>query len=335
MPNEAVLAEIEFAELIQSVDDGRVATDPFKLPTAYRTDLNTRLVDLKAKDAATLLTEGDRAGASAKVRAALDALAGHLRDGFNFVRGIGSYAISEPDRLSVFTAYGWEQGEIGNLTDARIEALANQAITATPSISDPAWRYPAIEKGDRFNLCEAPFGPFRQIEPVPFFNRANVNANQSRRAGSGTAQAATAARDLALDKLQTMNDRIRFFYCSASDDEDQTPELAKIGKQPRRDRGEAEPEPFPDPAGTASFNAATNELSVAALPAHATSLRAFRQPLGGTAELAGTSTTTTVSVLAAGPLTPGVTYEFWLVGHNLRGDGPESNHVTHAVLVGP
>jgi hypothetical protein len=36
-----------------------------------------------------------------------------------------------------------------------------------------------------------------------------------------------------------------------------------------------------------------------------------------------------------GPLTPGVTYEFWLVGHNFRGDGPESNHVTHAVPVGP
>jgi len=121
----------------------------------------------------------------------------------------------------------------------------------------------------------------------------------------------------------------------ASDDEDQTPELAKIGKQPRRDRGEAEPEPFPDPAGTATFDAATSTLSVPALPAHATSLRAFRKPAGGTAELAGTSTTTTVSVIAAGPLTPGVTYEFWLAGHNFRGDGPESNHVTHAVPVGP
>jgi hypothetical protein len=25
------------------------------------------------------------------------------------------------------------------------------------------------EKGDRSNLCKAPFGPFRQIGPVPFF----------------------------------------------------------------------------------------------------------------------------------------------------------------------
>lgn len=57
------------------------------------------------------------------------------------------------------------------------------------------------------------------------------------------------------------------------------------------------------------------------------------KPAGGTAELAGTSTTTTVSVTAAGPLTPGATCEFWLVAHNFRGDGPESNRVTHAVPV--
>ena len=61
--------------------------------------------------------------------------------------------------------------------------------------------------------------------------------------------------------------------------------------------------------------------------------RSVCKPAGGTAQLAGTSTTTTVCVLAAGPLTPGVTYEFRLVGHNFRGDGPESNHVTHAVPV--
>ena len=92
---------------------------------------------------------------------------------------------------------------------------------------------------------------------------------------------------------------------------------------------------MPDESVLQKINAAASTLSVPALPAHATSLRAFRKPAGGTAELAGTSTTTTVSVLAAGPLTPGVTYEFWLVGHNFRGDGPESNHVTHALPVGP
>ena len=57
--------------------------------------------------------------------------------------------------------------------------------------------------------------------------------------------------------------------------------------------------------------------------------KAFHQPAGGTAELAGTSATTTVSVVELGPLTAGVTYEFWLVGRNSQGEGPQSNHVTH------
>ena len=66
-----------------------------------------------------------------------------------------------------------------------------------------------------------------------------------------------------------------------------------------------------------------------ALPDHATTLRAFRRPAGGAAELAGTSATATVSLTELGPLTSGVTYEFWLVGHNSQGDGPQSNHVPH------
>ncbi|MBI5761333.1 MAG: hypothetical protein HZA46_22715 [Planctomycetales bacterium] len=56
-----------------------------------------------------------------------------------------------------------------------------------------------------------------------------VNANQPATTG-GTAQAATAARDL----LQSVNDRVRFFFCSASDDEDQTPELAPPATRRRR-----------------------------------------------------------------------------------------------------
>jgi hypothetical protein len=52
--------------------------------------------------------------------------------------------------------------------------------------------------------------------------------------------------------------------------------------------------------------------------------------LGGAPELAGSSPTTTVSVVQFGPLTPGVTYEFWLVGDTQSaGEGPQSNHVTH------
>ena len=65
-----------------------------------------------------------------------------------------------------------------------------------------------------------------------------VNANQPTATG-GTAETATNLRNIALELLRTANDRVRFFYCSASDDEDKTTELAKIGMQPRRDAGEA------------------------------------------------------------------------------------------------
>jgi len=255
------------------------------------------------------LTAGDRATASLNVRTAFDQLGVLLRDGYNFVNGLGSFAITDADRLGVFTAYGWEQGEIGELTDPRVEALANQAITATPSITNPAYRYPAA----LLTLITAQL--------------AIVNANQPLATG-GTAQTATAARDLALDLLQTTNDRVRFWYCSASDDEDQTPELAKIGRQPRRATGDAQSQPLPSTTGTATFDAVALTLTIPAPPDHATSIRAFRKPAGGVAQLAGTSTTNVVSVVAAGPLTPGVTYELWLVGHNSQGDGPESNHIT-------
>ena len=41
--------------------------------------------------------------------------------------------------------------------------------TAWMKTNSASWATAKWEKGDRSNLCEAPFGPFRQIGPVPFF----------------------------------------------------------------------------------------------------------------------------------------------------------------------
>ena len=214
MPNQTSLEQMELAELTQTVDDGRVAADPFKLLAASRTLLDGRLADLKAKDVATLTSEGTRATESANLRAALDQLQKLLRDGYNFIQGLGSFAISDADRLGVFTAYGWESGLVGDFSDARIESLANQAITVTPTIADATHRYPAA----LLTLIAAQL--------------AIVNTNQPLATG-GSAQGATDARDAALALLQLINARVRFFYCNASDDLDQTAELVKIGRQPR------------------------------------------------------------------------------------------------------
>ena len=310
MPNQTSLEQIEIAELTQAVDDGRVAAAPFKLSAALRTLLDTRLAELKTKDVATFSTEGGRATASRLVRGALDQTQKLLRDGYNSLQGLGSYAISDADRLGLLITYGWESGLVGAFDDARIESLANQAIAVTPSITDPAHRYPAA----LLTLIAAQL--------------AIVNANQPLATG-GSAQSAIDARDTALDLLQRANSRVRFFYCSASDVIDQTAELVQIGRQPRRDQGAAATQPLPGPAGTVTFDATALTLTAPALPDHATTLRAYRRAAGGPAELAGTSNTATVSVVVLGPLTPGVTYEFWLTGHNSQGDGPESNHVTH------
>lgn len=311
MPNEAVLKEIEIGELIVAVDDSRDVADPFKLLTALRTLVVARLAALKAAETAATMGEAGRAGASKKVRDALDLLDALHRDGYNFIRGILSVSISAADRLSVFTAYGWESGEIGLFTDARLEGMANQAIAATPLITNPAHRYPTA-------LLDAITAQL-----------AIVNANQPLATG-GSAQAATAARNVALDELNSINERVRHYYCSCSDLREKTQELARIGFQPRRDAGDAVPPPDPGTPGLPTYNAATQTLSVTAMPEHTTTLRAYRQPAGGTPELAGSSPTTSVSVVQISPLTAGVTYQFWVVGVNAQGEGPQSNSVTHA-----
>lgn len=313
MPNQQSLGQIDLAELTQSVDDARAAGDPFELPLAIRTLLDTRLADLKTKDAATLTTEGGRATASGNLRAALEQLRVLLRDGYNFIQALGSFAITEAHRLGLFTTYGWESGLVGEFSDARIESLANQAIVVTPGIADPNLRYPAA----LLALITTQLGI--------------VNANQPVATG-GAAQAAIDARDEALDLLRLINARVRFAYCSASDDTDQTAELVSIGRQPRRASGDAGSQPLPEAPAGVTFDATPLTLNVPSLPAHATSLKAFRQPAGGAAELAGESSSSsplTVSVVEFGPLTSDVSYEFWLVGHNSRGDGPESLHINY------
>lgn len=312
MPNKETSLQIERGELIQTVDDSRDPADPFKLTAAMRSLVDTRLADLSAKDLVTSTSEAGRATASANIRTAFEQLNNLLHDGYNFIKAIPSFEISDADRLGLFTLYGWTSGKIGELNDSRLESLSNLAIAVTPTITNPDHQYPPALIG----LITAEL--------------ATVNANQPLATG-GTRQAAVQARDAALELMEKANDRVRFFYCSASDDEDQTPELASIGRQPRRDPGDAQGQPLPEaPVGT-SFDDVGLTLSLAEMPVHATSIRAYRQPTGGAVEVAGESETTMVSLEENGPLTPDVTYEFWLVGVNSTGEGPESERFTHLV----
>ncbi len=147
-------------------------------------------------------------------------------------------------------------------------------------------------------------------------------------ANGGSRQTIIRERNIVRDLLLLVIASIRFFYCSASDETDQTPELAKIGMQPRRDRGEAQPQPLPDAAGAATWDAVARLLTLPAMPEHASFLRAYRKVTGGEAEAAGVSNSPVGSAVGYSPLTPGAAHELWVVGVNSRGEGPASNKVS-------
>ena len=208
-------------------------------------------------------------------------------------------------------ASGGEQGKIGDLSSAtRVESLANLAATAS---ADPT--VPAAGK-------YAPSLVTRIANWLATYDAASVLAT------GGNRQTLVQARNDSRDNLQTANSRVRLHYCAASDDGESTPELAKINMQPKRAPGEAQPPPQPDAPGTATFNAVTRELTIPAMPDHASFLRAYRQVTGGSAVVAGVSNTPTVSVVGISPVTPGASYQAWVVGVNSRGEGPASNKVS-------
>ena len=312
MSEQATLDAIETAELILQVDAAQPPADPFKLVASLQTLVTTRLADAKGKNAAVSMIEGGTVVASAQRQQALDRLADLLRNGYNGINAVPSEELSDAERAQVFTSYGWAGGLIGDLSSPlRIEELANLAATASADATVPtAGKYAA-------SLVT------RLANWLSIFDDASLLAN------GGDRKTLIAARNEARDLLATVNSRVRHAYCAASVDVESTPELAKINMQPRRAPGDAQPQPQPDAPGAATFNAATRELTVPTMPAHASFIRAYRQPAGGPAVSAGVSSTATVSVVGNTPLTLGVTYTLWVVGENSRGTGPESNKVSY------
>lgn len=325
MSDQASLETIETLELILAVDTARAAGDPFKLPNSGPTTLRplavARASDLKAACGATALASGDEAGAQSAFRTAVDLLERSHRTGYrwlagfpgdfipNLGTGIGPY-LSDAVREQLFAAYGFPSGNVGDFTDERVLDMARQApLAAGTTVTNPSWHYPL----DMLSFLAA---------QLAIADTAQVLAT------GGTTSTAIATRNTARDAGEDVVGRVRFHYCGASDAQDRTPELRKIGMQPRRLPGEAQAGDLPLAPGAVTHDAVARTLTVAALPEHATSLRAFRQVLGGPVVLAGTSATGTVSYVAASPLTAGASYTVWLTGHNSEGDGPSSQVFT-------
>ena len=309
MADSELLDALAKGDLILQVDATRSPYDAFKLPDALRGIVTERLAAARGINAGVALAGGDRTGASRRVQEAVERLANLLRNGFNALGAVPEEDVPAAEIADALETYGWEGGKIGELqTAGRVVGLAELAGQVSPSLP-VAVRYPS-------NVL-ARLGQWLGV----------WSANRLIAEG-GALSTLIADKAAKRDALMAANMRVRFTYCAASDDGDYTTELARIGDQPKRLPGDAQPKPLPDAPGTATFNPATRELTIPGLPAHATSLIAFRQPAGGQAEQCGVSTTNVVGVADFSPLTPGVAYMLWVVGRNSRGNGPESNKVT-------
>ena len=309
MADNRLLDALAQADLILQVDAIRSPYDLFKLPLWLLPLITTRLAEGRAANAGVAMASGNRTGASRRVQEAVERLANLLRNGYNALNAVPEEDVPVAEIADALETYGWEGGNLGDLvTASRVVALAQLTGQVSPSLP-AAVRYPA-------NVLS------RLTTWLGVWSANRVIAE------GGALSTLVDDKDAKRDALLAANMRVRFLYCAASDEGDFTPELARIGDQPRRMPGEAQPQPLPDLPGTATFNPATREMTIPVLPAHATSLIAFRQPAGAPAEQAGVSTTNVVGVADFSPLTAGVTYTLWVVGRNSRGNGPESNRIT-------
>lgn len=230
MPNAASLAAISQAQLIRTVDDGATAANPFKLPAFLRTKLDADFAALEAADNDTALTESDRAGGSAVAREALTKLDALLRDGYNGIKAIPGRKITAPERLEVFTTYGWSGGKLGTFNDARVIGLSRLGVRDDVGVK-AEWKYSA-----------------ELVEDLKA--QLKIYDNNAAPATGADRVKATRKRDEAQGAMETTLLRVRCYYCCASDDADQTPELTKIGFQPRRAPGTGttgQPAPAPSP----------------------------------------------------------------------------------------
>ena len=299
--NHAILQ----GELVLQVDATRSGYDSHALPPAFLTEFTDTLNDAKQWHSAAIFAMGDEAGAQARLDGAREKLRGLLRNGYYGIQAVMEEDLQPGERSDALVSYGWEGGNLGDLESVeRVESLALLSVSAASQVA-AILRYPAALQSRITNW-------------LGVVNGAKLIANGGQRAT--VIETKDTMRELLLRKLS----RVRHLYCFASDLGESNPELERIGFQRKRAPGEAQAQPLPDAAGTATWNAGATTLSLDAMPAHATFLVAFRQALGGQPEEAGVSTSTTVAASQFSPFVPGATYDLWVVGRNSRGDGVAS-----------
>jgi hypothetical protein len=298
------------AELIQRINAPLTSYERRKLPGWLETDLTDALAAARTQWSAFLFAGGDVAGARLKVKEARPKIAGLIRNTQSHIESLPDDVVSAADKLDALVSLGFEQGELGPLEDpTHLASLADQIVRENNTLP-VAVRVPTTITSRLGNWL------------------AILNVNEDI-AGGGAREVITERKDTARDGLFRKIARVRLYIASTTDEGEGDPALAIYGFQPKRDPGDAQPQPLPEMPGTATFDSVTRLLTIPALPAHATSIVAWRQAAGGDAEPVGISITTSVSVSETSPLVPGVTYQLWVTGRNSRGDGLPSNKITY------
>lgn len=308
MADSELIHAILQGELVLLVNGTRSPYDLHRVNDPFLTEFTTALNEGKQWNSAAIFAGGDEAAAQIQVETARTKLGGLLRNGYFHILSVPEDDLPAADRRDAQLSYGWEQGEMGNLELVeRIESLAALAVSAGPQVH-PAARYSATLVSRVNNWLGV------------------LTANKAIAIG-GTRATVIDQKDKKREALLRKLARVRYLYCFASDDGESNPELARILFQPKRQPGDAQPQPLPGAPGAPTWEAGSRTLSIPDLPAHATYLIAWRQPLGGPAEEAGVSDTNTVLASQFSPFVPGAEYDLWVTGRNSRGDGPASNKI--------
>ncbi len=229
MPTQDSIETARRLKLIVTIDDGRPAADPFKLPGLLRADVVDDVANLEELDVLTGTEEGERTEASGTKRKAFTEMERQLRGVHRFIQALDDDAINPEERKGLFESYLWQNGQIGQFDDERRVELARQAIKIdAENLVKAEWRCPAV----RLARIQAQLAIIEEKEDP---------------ASGGGRQAANRARNTSLELAATTLLRVRFWYCCASRDADKTPELARIEYQPKRPYGSQDaPAPGPD-----------------------------------------------------------------------------------------
>jgi hypothetical protein len=279
-----IRSDIERGFLIQGVDntrpttagtDGR-PTDRLRIPAWFRTEFDTAFATLRGFVSACSIADGDAAGARSACRTALDTCEALLRDSYNWVVAISSFEASAAARADVFATLGFPGGELGRFDDERILQLARHIATLSSALFVPAPSSSSTPSSRSTSSGLLPNAIRSRLTEAP----STYDAASALATGGGF-QVLIDNRDAAAERFHLLVMQVRFHYCANTSLLDQTPELARIGFQLRRDAGDARPAPAPAAAALAVWNGPACTLSVPALPEHATSLSAFVEvPVG-------------------------------------------------------